>query len=96
MIFSWLNCNLLCHCRRGEEHSFILKPDIPVIKKSKIPDVRTMKVHSKAGSKATSIGLPPVTIEGTKDISTSHKYAILISCRCNYSGNRLLLKKVVH
>lgn len=74
-------------CRRGEEHSFILKPAISALKKSKIPDDKLTKLHSRAGSKPASFRLPPVAVEETKNISTPHKYAILISCRCNYSGN---------
>lgn len=79
--------------RRGEEHSFILKPAISVLKKSKMPDEKYTKLHTKAGSKATSMRLPPVAVEETKNISTSHKYAILVSCRCNYSESRLFFKK---
>uniref|UniRef100_A0A803MBI0 Uncharacterized protein n=1 Tax=Chenopodium quinoa TaxID=63459 RepID=A0A803MBI0_CHEQI len=79
--------------RRGEEHSFILKPAISVLKKSKVPDDKLTKLHSKSGSKATSMRLPPVAVEETMNTSTSHKYAILVSCRCNYSESRLFFKK---
>ncbi|KNA22632.1 hypothetical protein SOVF_032600 [Spinacia oleracea] len=79
--------------RRGEEHSFILKPAISALKKSKIPDDKLTKLHSRAGSKPASFRLPPVAVEETKNISTPHKYAILISCRCNYSESRLFFKK---
>lgn len=75
------------YCRRGEEHSFILKPAISALKKSRIPDDKISKLHTRTGSKATSTRLPPVAVEGSMDESASHKYAILVSCRCNYSGN---------
>ncbi|KMT07138.1 hypothetical protein BVRB_6g154660 [Beta vulgaris subsp. vulgaris] len=79
--------------RRGEEHSFILKPAISALKKSRIPDDKISKLHTRTGSKATSTRLPPVAVEGSMDESASHKYAILVSCRCNYSESRLFFKK---
>ncbi|KAL2903281.1 hypothetical protein RDABS01_001991 [Bienertia sinuspersici] len=79
--------------RKGEEHSFILKPAISFLKKSKIFDDKISKSHSKSGTKATSVRLPSFSVEETKDLSTSHKYAILVSCRCNYSESRLFFKK---
>jgi len=77
-------------CRRGEEHSFILKPATSVLKKSTTYSDKGIKLSRRnAGSKAGSMRLPPKAAEGKRIItsSSSDKYAVLISCRCNYSGN---------
>ncbi|XP_012438597.1 uncharacterized protein LOC105764533 isoform X1 [Gossypium raimondii] len=70
--------------RRGEEHSFILKPASSVWKDLKI-----------YGGKSKSSTLKPRLKTSDKKGSTSnvHKYAIMISCRCNYSKSRLFLKQ---
>nr|KJB50702.1 hypothetical protein B456_008G182900 [Gossypium raimondii] len=66
--------------RRGEEHSFILKPASSVWKDLKI-----------YGGKSKSSTLKPRLKTSDKKGSTSnvHKYAIMISCRCNYSSTCL-------
>ncbi|TYG41734.1 hypothetical protein ES288_D12G199400v1 [Gossypium darwinii] len=70
--------------RRGEEHSFILKPASSIWKDLKI-----------YGGKSKSSTLKPRLKTSDKKGSTSnvHKYAIMISCRCNYSKSRLFLKQ---
>ena len=78
----------LQHYRRGEEHSFILKPAISALKKSKVHRNKTTQLPlSKARSIPASMQLPPKAIEGKRSISTLNKYAVLVSCHCNYSGN---------
>lgn len=83
--------------RRGEEHSFILKPATSVLKKSTTYNDKIIKPsRSKVGSRAASMRLPPkATVEGKRIItsSSSDKYAVLVSCRCNYSESRLFFKK---
>lgn len=82
--------------RRGEEHSFILKPATSVLKKSTTYSDKSTKLsRSKAGSRAGSMRLPPKAADGKRVIasSSSDKYAVLISCRCNYSESRLFFKK---
>ncbi|TYG90564.1 hypothetical protein ES288_A12G191700v1 [Gossypium darwinii] len=70
--------------RRGEEHSFILKPASSIWKDLKI-----------YGGKSKSSTLKPRLKTSDKKGSTSnvHKYAIMVSCRCNYSKSRLFLKQ---
>ncbi|XP_002520139.2 uncharacterized protein LOC8287018 isoform X1 [Ricinus communis] len=71
--------------RRGEEHSFILKPDCSMQK--------TLKAHSERISPSSSLHLAPSPIEGRRSISDADKYAIMVSCRCNYTGSRLFFKQ---
>lgn len=80
--------------RRGEEHSFILKPATSVLKRSTAhSDKFTESLRPKAGNRAASMRLPPKAVEGKKNLSSSDKYAVLVSCRCNYSESRLFFKK---
>ncbi|KAH9606843.1 hypothetical protein KSS87_020251 [Heliosperma pusillum] len=81
--------------RRGEEHSFILKPAATVLKKPKVQGDITSQFRSRAGNKAASMRLPPTTVEVTTGGSASDKYAVLVSCRCNYSESRLFFKKPI-
>ncbi|KAH9605113.1 hypothetical protein KSS87_013479, partial [Heliosperma pusillum] len=84
--------------RRGEEHSFILKPATTVINRSKDYGDRISQFHSKGRSKAASVRLPPTAptaVEATIHGSPSDKYAVLISCRCNYSESELFFKKSI-
>jgi len=78
----------LHHYRRGEEHSFILKPAISALKKSTVHRDKTARLSlSKARSIPASLQLPPKAIDGKRNISALNKYAVLVSCHCNYSGN---------
>ncbi|KAK9750832.1 hypothetical protein RND81_02G225300 [Saponaria officinalis] len=79
--------------RRGEQHSFILKPAATALKKPKLQVDKVSQFRSKAGSKASSMRLPPTAVESTRNGSSSDKYAVLVSCRCNYSESRLFFKK---
>lgn len=47
-------------------------------------------LQSQAGTVASSLRLPPKTVEGKRSAS-AEQYAIMVSCRCNYSGNWLPL-----
>lgn len=80
--------------RRGEEHSFILKPATSMWKNLKNHGERSS--HSSqpsAGNVASSLHNLSKTVEGKKIASTADKYAIMVSCRCNYSESRLFFKQ---
>ncbi|KAJ6988996.1 hypothetical protein NC653_021783 [Populus alba x Populus x berolinensis] len=62
--------------RRGEEHSFILKP---------ASSVKDSKVHKERLCTSCGLHLVPNTMEGRSALNAD-QYAIMISCRCNYTG----------
>ncbi|KAF8401958.1 hypothetical protein HHK36_012909 [Tetracentron sinense] len=73
--------------RRGEEHSFILKPATSMWKNPKIHNERSSQPsHSQPGIAASRLRLPSKTGEGKRRASTADQYAVLVSCRCNYTG----------
>ncbi|KAL8227533.1 hypothetical protein R6Q57_015117 [Mikania cordata] len=65
--------------RKGEEHSFILKP-------------ATQLWSSTAGSAGSNMRIFTNVYHG---MSPPDKYAVLVSCRCNYTGSRLLFKQPI-
>lgn len=71
--------------RRGEEHSFILKPATSLWKNVKATGEKSTRSHLPAVNAASSLRLPP-TVEG-KSVSSAGQYSIMVSCRCNYTGN---------
>ncbi|XP_058105414.1 uncharacterized protein LOC131248915 isoform X2 [Magnolia sinica] len=79
--------------RRGEEHSFILKPATSMSKDLKAHGESSLPTSSQAAS-ATS-NLHPITRvgEGKKVPTNADQYAVLVSCRCNYTESRLFFKK---
>ena len=75
------------HDRRGEEHSFILKPATTMWKKLKAHGERSSQSSQlRAGNAASSLRVLPKTVEGKRSASTADQYAIMVSCRCNYTG----------
>lgn len=68
--------------RRGEEHSFILKP---------ASFVKDSKVHRERLS-PSSLHLVPNTVEGRSALNVD-QYAIIVSCRSNYAESRLFFKQ---
>ncbi|XP_039064321.1 uncharacterized protein LOC120209352 [Hibiscus syriacus] len=70
--------------RRGEEHSFILKPVSSIWK-----DVKTY------GETYKSSGLQPHSQTSNRKWSVSivNHYAVMVSCRCNYTESRLFFKQ---
>ncbi|XP_022725426.1 uncharacterized protein LOC111281895 isoform X2 [Durio zibethinus] len=70
--------------RRGEEHSFILKPASSMWK-----DLKTY------GEKSKSSSLQPAskTFDGKGSVSSVNQYAIMVSCHCNYTESRLFFKQ---
>ncbi|XP_052312421.1 uncharacterized protein LOC7475414 isoform X2 [Populus trichocarpa] len=69
--------------RRGEEHSFILKP---------ASFVKDSKVHRERLSPSLSLHLVPNTVEGRSALNVD-QYAIIVSCRSNYTESRLFFKQ---
>ncbi|XP_028551048.1 uncharacterized protein LOC110105455 isoform X4 [Dendrobium catenatum] len=78
--------------RRGEEHSFILKPATKLVGNLKgHSNAHAMVSHGKVG--ATALSLASNTSE-VRSISPSiDQYAILVSCRCNYTESKLFFKQ---
>lgn len=80
--------------RRGEEHSFILKPATSMWKNLKAYGERSSQSsQSRAGNAASSLRLLPKTVEVKRSASTTDQYAIMVSCRCNYTESRLFFKQ---
>ncbi|XP_057448329.1 uncharacterized protein LOC130739882 isoform X2 [Lotus japonicus] len=66
--------------RRGEEHSFILKPAPSTLKGLQVQDNRSSQLSKlQSGNKK-----PKFSID---------QYAIMVSCRCNYTASRLFFKQ---
>ncbi|KAM3358917.1 hypothetical protein P3S68_021850 [Capsicum galapagoense] len=79
--------------RRGEEHSFILRPVNPILKSSNVHSGKTSRssrVHSRSAS-STWNHFP--NIEERNTGSSTDKYAVLVSCRCNYTESKLFFKQ---
>ncbi|KAK6251743.1 hypothetical protein QUC31_013463 [Theobroma cacao] len=70
--------------RRGEEHSFILKPATSMWK-----DLKTYGEKSKL----SSLRPPSKTFDRKGSASTVNQYAIMVSCHCNYTASRLFFKQ---
>ncbi|KAK8508178.1 hypothetical protein V6N12_025278 [Hibiscus sabdariffa] len=70
--------------RRGEEHSFILKP-VSAIRK----DVKTYGEKSKP----SGLQSPSLTSDRKGSVSIVNHYAVMVSCRCNYTESRLFFKQ---
>ncbi|XP_024990399.1 uncharacterized protein LOC112524689 isoform X2 [Cynara cardunculus var. scolymus] len=77
--------------RRGEEHSFILKPATSLWRSSKgLIDRSPRSSHSQAGTATSSVHGPSNVDRG---VMFADKYAVLVSCRCNYTESRLFFKQ---
>ncbi|KAJ0676456.1 hypothetical protein HanPSC8_Chr12g0540961 [Helianthus annuus] len=63
--------------RKDEEHSFVLKPAAPLW-------------SSNVGSAGSSVRIFTNVYRG---VSPTVEYAVLVSCRCNYTESRLLFKQ---
>ncbi|PON67495.1 heat-inducible transcription repressor [Parasponia andersonii] len=80
--------------RSGEEHSFILKPATSLWKNIKATGERsTQSSQLQAGTTASSLHLPSKTVEGKRNVSTAGQYAIMVSCRCNFTESKLFFKQ---
>lgn len=76
--------------RRGEEHSFILKPSTSIWNSRGQGGKISHSSHMQAGSAASSVYLPS-NID--RSASLANQYAVLVSCRCNYTESRLFFKQ---
>ncbi|XP_020216149.1 uncharacterized protein LOC109799908 isoform X3 [Cajanus cajan] len=75
--------------RRGEEHSFIVKPSTSTWKGLKIQDDRSSQLSKlQFGNKTSKISL-----NRWKAALTYDQYSIMVSCRCNYTLSRLFFKQ---
>ncbi|KAL2349298.1 hypothetical protein Fmac_003298 [Flemingia macrophylla] len=75
--------------RRGEEHSFIVKPSSSTWKGIKIQDDRSSQLSKwQFGNKTSKINL-----DRWKAALISERYSIMVSCRCNYTSSRLFFKQ---
>jgi hypothetical protein len=93
ILILYLSCKFICcleyfpHDRRGEEHSFILKPATSMLKNLKAHGERSSQSSQlSSGNVASSLRVLSKTIEGKRIASTADQYAIMVSCRCNYTG----------
>ncbi|XP_073142205.1 uncharacterized protein [Henckelia pumila] len=79
--------------RRGEEHSFILKPATFLWKGPKGNSGSNLQPSRlPVGSGASSRQNCSIA-EGKQSASSADKYAILVSCRCNYTESKLFFKQ---
>ncbi|CAN4094710.1 unnamed protein product [Withania somnifera] len=79
--------------RRGEAHSFILRPVNPMLKSSNCHSGKTSRssrIHSRS---ASSTWHHFSNIEERNIGSSTDKYAVLVSCRCNYTESKLFFKQ---
>ncbi|CAN8258955.1 unnamed protein product [Cochlearia groenlandica] len=72
--------------RKGEEHSFIVKPAFSVGSNLKPSAARKEP-------KSTSLSLPSVNFERKGSGLSGDQYAVMVSCRCNYTESRLFFKQ---
>lgn len=81
--------------RRGEEHSFIIKPAISAWRKLNEQDRRSVRSSSSLSQKhiknPSSLLVSSKIIE-EKNILSADNYAIMVSCRSNYTGTFGLLR----
>ncbi|KAL8518803.1 hypothetical protein ACS0TY_009959 [Phlomoides rotata] len=78
--------------RRGEEHSFILKPATALSKHSKVQgDINPRASHATTGNAASICHNP--NSEPKHSGSSADEYAVLVSCRCNYTDSKLFFKQ---
>ncbi|KAL3824175.1 hypothetical protein ACJIZ3_020204 [Penstemon smallii] len=77
--------------RKGEEHSFVLKPATTLLK--------NLKGHIDSNSRPSRVSAVSATsswhhsnIEGKHCGLPDDKYAVLVSCRCNFTESKLFFK----
>lgn len=74
--------------RRGEEHSFILKPATSMWKDLKVLGERSSQLSKpQFGNYASNLGVASKNAHRWKIASTDDQYAVMVSCRCNYTGS---------
>lgn len=78
--------------RKGEEHAFILKPATTLWKHPKghtDSSLRPSRIHV---GNASSSWHQPNNAEGKHTGSSADQYAVIVSCRCNYTESKLFFK----
>ncbi|KAJ4734076.1 heat-inducible transcription repressor [Rhynchospora pubera] len=80
--------------RRGEEHSFILKPATTLHRDTRGGyETNSSLLNSRPGSSSSNLPLKSRVSEPKSSSSSSDRYAILVSYRCNYSESKLFFKQ---
>ncbi|XP_027097313.1 uncharacterized protein [Coffea arabica] len=79
--------------RRGEEHSFILKPAASLWKSPRSHGEKSFESSSLAAGNAVTTWRQSIYSEGKQSGSSADQYAILVSCRSNFTESRLFFKQ---
>ncbi|XP_038975280.1 uncharacterized protein LOC103706884 [Phoenix dactylifera] len=81
--------------RRGEEHSFILKPASTLNRDFRgNGQTSSLQPHSKMSMKAPNMHMISRISERGSVPSSADQYAILVSCHCNYTESKLFFKQL--
>ncbi|XP_042052912.1 uncharacterized protein LOC121798128 isoform X2 [Salvia splendens] len=78
--------------RRGEEHSFILKPATSMWKHGKGHSDGKPRL-SRVSAVSASSSLPHLNSGAKNNGSSTDQFAVLVSCRCNYTESKLFFKQ---
>ncbi|XP_057777104.1 uncharacterized protein LOC130995724 isoform X2 [Salvia miltiorrhiza] len=78
--------------RRGEEHSFILKPATSMWKHGKGHSDGNPRLSRVSAASAAS-SLPHLNSGAKNNGSSTDQFAVLVSCRCNYTESKLFFKQ---
>ncbi|KAE9607921.1 hypothetical protein Lalb_Chr09g0335271 [Lupinus albus] len=83
--------------RRGEEHSFILKPTTSMYKNLKVEEERSSQLSKlQFGNSASKLNLSSKSPDkGENALGGDDQYAVMVSCRCNYTASRLFFKQPI-
>ncbi|XP_012573933.1 uncharacterized protein [Cicer arietinum] len=79
--------------RRGEEHSFILKPSTSMWNNLKVLDESPRFSKLQSGSPASKLSLFSNSLDRSNISSIDDQYAVMVSCRCNYTASKLFFKQ---
>nr|GLL32030.1 uncharacterized protein LOC109161052 [Ipomoea trifida]GMD13439.1 heat-inducible transcription repressor [Ipomoea batatas]GMD16948.1 heat-inducible transcription repressor [Ipomoea batatas]GMD19605.1 heat-inducible transcription repressor [Ipomoea batatas] len=79
--------------RKGEEHSFILKPATSMWKNSKGCSEKSSQLSHINSGNVASTKQNSLNVMGRNISSPTDQYAILVSCRCNYTESKLFFKQ---
>lgn len=74
--------------RKGEEHSFILKPATTLWQHPKGHTDSSLRLSRLPAGNASLSWHQPTNAEGRQAGSSGDQYAIIVSCRCNYTGTK--------
>ncbi|XP_073109692.1 uncharacterized protein [Elaeis guineensis] len=81
--------------RRGEEHSFILKPASTLNRDFRgNGETSLLQPHSKMSTTMPNMHMISRISERGRAPSSADLYAILVSCRCNYTESKLFFKQL--